>query len=65
VTIVTQAKERLYHDWHLVDVCILLATKVFGCLHQYVDDIFHRCANMVWLAKGIEFFSFVGFTHIL
>jgi hypothetical protein len=41
VTIVTRAKERLYHDWHLMDVSILLVTKVFGCLHQYVDDIFH------------------------
>ncbi len=49
--VITQAQEGL-----MPNRCISsLAIKVFGCLHQQVDDFLHGCANMVWLrndAKG-------------
>ncbi len=41
-----------YCDQHLKDDLILLVIKIFGCLHQHVDDFLHQCANMAWLAKG-------------
>jgi hypothetical protein len=44
--ITTQAKVVPYCNQHLEDDFILLAKEIFGCLHQQVDDLLHRCANM-------------------
>jgi hypothetical protein len=52
MTIATWAKVVSYHDQHLEDDFILLAVKIFRCLHQQVDDLFHQCVNTAWLAKG-------------
>lgn len=43
-----------YHNWHSTYVFFPLAIKVFWCLHQQVDDVFHQCANMAWLRKDIN-----------
>jgi hypothetical protein len=32
--VATQAKEKLYHDWHPLDVCFTFAIEIFGYLHQ-------------------------------
>jgi hypothetical protein len=47
-----QTKEVFYHDRHLEDMFIPLAIKVFGCMHQQIDNFFHQCANMAWITKG-------------
>jgi hypothetical protein len=40
--------------WSTPNKCISsIAIKVFGCLHQQMDDFFHQCANMAWSAKDI------------
>ncbi len=49
-----EKKDRLYHDHYLTNVFFPFVKEVFGCLHQQVNNIFHRCANMAWMAKGIE-----------
>jgi hypothetical protein len=54
VTMVAHAKEKIYHNQHLPNAFLPLAIKVFVCLHQQVDNFFHWCASMVWLAKGID-----------
>jgi hypothetical protein len=54
MTIATRAKVLSYHDQHLEDDFILLAIEIFGCLHHQVDDFFHQCVNITWLAKGFE-----------
>jgi hypothetical protein len=43
-----------YYNWYLADQFSPLAIKVFGCLHQHVDDFSHLCANMTWSAKGFK-----------
>ncbi len=53
VTLVAQVKEGLYHDYYLTDVFLPIAIEVFGCLHQHVDNFFHQCVNMTWIAKDI------------
>jgi hypothetical protein len=52
MTIATWAKVVSYHDQHLEDDFILLAIEIFGYLHQQIDDFFHQCVNITWLAKG-------------
>jgi hypothetical protein len=52
MTIATWAKVVSYHDRYLEDDFILLAIKIFGCLHQQVNDFFHQCVNIAWLEKG-------------
>jgi hypothetical protein len=54
-----------YCDQHLEDDLILLVIEIFGCLHQHVDDFFHQCANMAWLAKGSRGPPFFDFMFIL
>ncbi len=39
--VVAQANEKLYHDWHFINAFLLLAIKIFDCLHQQVKDFFH------------------------
>jgi hypothetical protein len=53
VRVVIQAKEGLYHNWHLKDFFFCLARKVFDCLRLHANGFFHRCVNMTLLAKGI------------
>lgn len=51
-------KERHYHNQHLMNVFIPLIINFFNCLHQ-MDDFFHWCDNMVWLAEGSGNFPLV------
>ncbi len=51
---VAQVKEGLYHNQHPTNTFLPLAIKVFGCLHQQVDNFSHQCASMVCLAKGTD-----------
>jgi hypothetical protein len=53
VIVVAQAKDYLYYDRFPMDMFLPFAIKVFGCLHQQVDEFLHQCANMAWGAKGI------------
>lgn len=54
-TIVTQAKDGFYHDRHPKDMFLPFVVEIFDCLHQQKKkDLIHWCANMTWLAKGIE-----------
>lgn len=54
VTLAAQMKGGLYHDYYSMDVFFFLAIEVFQCLHWHVENFFHRCANMTWIAKGTE-----------
>jgi hypothetical protein len=47
VTIETQMNEGIYHDWFPIDMFLPLVIKVFGCLHQQVNEFLHQCANMM------------------
>jgi len=51
--VTVQAKEGLYHDWHLTCAFLPFAIELFGCLHHQVDDFLHQCINIVWLANSI------------
>ncbi len=33
---------------------LALVVKVFGCLHQQVNNFLHRCAYMAWSTKGFD-----------
>jgi hypothetical protein len=52
--VVNQAKIGLYHDQHLINAFLPIDIRVFGCLHQQMDNFFHQCANMAWSAKDIS-----------
>jgi membrane-associated PAP2 superfamily phosphatase len=54
MTMATQVKEGFYCDCYLMDMFFALVIKVFRSLHQLFDNIFHQCANMAWIAKGIR-----------
>jgi hypothetical protein len=41
---VIQAKERSYHDQHLIDLFVPLAIEIFGCLHKQAYAFLHHCA---------------------
>jgi hypothetical protein len=56
-------KDGLYRDQFLVDMFLPRAIEVFVCLHQHMDEIFHRCANMAGGVKGIA--SFLSFACTL
>jgi hypothetical protein len=45
----TQAKEKNYHNWHLINQFFPLAIEAFGCLHTL-----HNCANAIWSLKRPE-----------
>jgi len=60
----TQAKERSYCNWHLVNQFFLLTIEVFGYLHKHADMFLHDCANAIWnlkRPKGFHFFTFIIF----
>jgi hypothetical protein len=61
---VAQAKERGYHDQDFTDQFLLLAIKVFGCLHKQVDVFLHDCANAIWSFKGPKGPPFVLITFL-
>jgi hypothetical protein len=44
---------------------LLLAIKVFGCLHQKVNGFSFGCANMVWRVKAYLRSSSFNFVFIL
>ncbi len=44
---VGQAKERSYHNQHLINQFLPLAIEVFGCLHKQADMFLHDCANAI------------------
>ncbi len=46
-----------YRNQHPKDDFIPLVVKIFGCLHQHVDNFLHQCANMAWSTKGSKGFS--------
>lgn len=64
-TLVAQVNEGFYRDhypkkegfycdrYSTTYVFPLLAMMIFGCLRYQVNNFFHRCANMVWIVKGI------------
>jgi hypothetical protein len=54
VTVATEVKEGLYHDYYLANVFLPFTIKVFGCFHLQFDTFFHRCANMAWTTKGTK-----------
>jgi hypothetical protein len=39
-TMVAQAKEGLYHDWHSINAFFPFAIEVFSYLHQQADFFF-------------------------
>jgi hypothetical protein len=51
--IIVHAKVVSYCDQLLEDDFISRTIEIIGCLHQHVNDFFHCCANMAWLAKGL------------
>ncbi len=57
--VVVQANEKLYHDWHLTNAFLLLAIKIFDCLHQQVKDFFHWYAYMTWSTKNTNDFLMI------
>jgi hypothetical protein len=58
VSDVVQAKERSYHDQHLVNQFLPLPMEVFGCLHKQANVFLHNCANAIWSLKRSEAPSF-------
>jgi hypothetical protein len=54
IMIVAQAKVVSYCNQHFEDHFVLLIIEIFRCLHEQVNDFFHQCANMAWLAKGFK-----------
>jgi len=50
--LVVQVKEGFYCDYYLTNVFFHFVIEVFGCFYQQVDNFVHRCANMLWWAKG-------------
>jgi hypothetical protein len=51
---ITQAKEKNYHNRHLIDQFLYLAIEVFGCLHKHANVFLHDCANAIWSLKRLE-----------
>jgi hypothetical protein len=45
-TMAIQAKERLYHNWHITNAFFPLTMEVFDCLHRQMYNFFHQYANM-------------------
>ncbi len=50
----TQAKERIYCNWHPTNQFLPLAIEVFGYLHKHANVFLHDCANAIWSLKWIE-----------
>ncbi len=48
-----QAKDELYCHWWFDDVFLPFVIKVFGCLHQWVNDFFYWYASMTWLTESL------------
>jgi hypothetical protein len=67
VTITLQATIKLYCNRHLGDVFLSLVIEIFGCLHEHVENFFHRCANMAWSIKGFggEALIFQYYVHFI
>jgi hypothetical protein len=57
--ITTQAMIMSYYNQHLKDDFIPLIIEIFICLHQQVNNFFHRFANMAWSMKGFRSFPLV------
>jgi hypothetical protein len=52
--IVAQAKVVPYGNQHFEDHFVPLTIEIFRCIYEQVNDFFHQCANMAWLAKGFK-----------
>ncbi len=53
----TQAKERSYCNWHLINEFLPLAIEVFDCLYKHANVFLHNCANVIWSLKRPKGFS--------
>jgi hypothetical protein len=47
---VTQAKEKSYCNWHLIDQ--FLPIEIFECLHKQTNMLLHNCAHRA--SKGLR-----------
>jgi len=63
--IVAQPKFVSYYNRHFKNDFIPLTIEIFGCLHQHVDNFFHRYGNMAWLAKGLVVLLFQLYVHFI
>jgi hypothetical protein len=58
-------KMAFYYNQYPVDTFFSLATKVFGCLHQWTNYFLHCNANMAWIVKGMNAFFFQFCIHFI
>jgi hypothetical protein len=54
IMIIVQAKVVPYHNQHFENHFVLLIVEIFKCIYEQVNDFFHQCANIAWLAKGFK-----------
>jgi hypothetical protein len=63
---VTQAKERIYCNWHPINQFLHLTIEIFDYVHKHADVFLHDYVNVIWSlkrSKGPHLSTLVTFVH--